>query len=114
MHAAQPFRRRASWVGVLLVLAVSLGVFELFKQLNALGTAVILATHDATLLRRYPETRVLELEGGRLVYDSGAAVVRPPDGGSDDSSIFELMPDGRPLDDPAKQASGSKRAGPAP
>ncbi len=92
----------------------SLGVFELFKQLNSLGTAVILATHDATLLRRYPETRVLELEGGRLVYDSGAAAARPPDGDSDDSSIFELMPDGRPLDDTAKQPSGSKRAGPAP
>jgi cell division transport system ATP-binding protein len=92
----------------------SLGVFELFKQLNSLGTAVILATHDATLLRRYPETRVLELEGGRLVYDSGAAAARPPDGDSDDSSIFELMPDGLPRDDTAKQPSGSKRAGPAP
>jgi len=72
----------------------SLGVFELFKQLNALGTAVILATHDATLLRRHPETRVLELEDGRLVYDSGSDAPKPPHGGSGDSSIFELVHDG--------------------
>ena len=57
---------------------------------------------------------ILELEGGRLVYDSGAAAARPPDGDSDDSSIFELMPDGLPLDDTAKQPTRSKRAGPAP
>lgn len=60
----------------------SLGVFELFRRLNALGTAVILATHDGTLLRRHPETRVLELEDGRLVYDSASGVPRRPDSGA--------------------------------
>ena len=69
----------------------SLGVFELFKQLNALGTAVILATHDTTLLRRHPETRVLELEDGHLVYDSRSDVPKPPHASSGDSSIFELV-----------------------
>jgi cell division transport system ATP-binding protein len=92
----------------------SLGVFELFKQLNSLGTAVILATHDATLLRRHRETRVLELEGGRLVYDSGAAAPQPPDGGTGDLSIFELVHDGQPMDRGAKQGSGSERGGTAP
>jgi cell division transport system ATP-binding protein len=89
----------------------SLGVFELFKQLNALGTAVILATHDATLLRRHPETRVLELEGGRLVYDSGSDAPRPFHG---DSSIFQLVRDGPPMHSGAKEGSAIERGGPAP
>jgi cell division transport system ATP-binding protein len=46
------------------------GIFELFRSINAAGTAVILATHDAELLRQSPSTRILELDHGRLVYDS--------------------------------------------
>ncbi len=73
----------------------SLGVFELFRQLNALGTAVILATHDTTLLRRHPQTRVLELEDGRLVYDSASAdSARPERARPGEAPIFELVGDG--------------------
>ena len=48
------------------------GVFELFRTLNRLGTAVLMATHDAEFVRRQPEIRRLELENGRLVRDSAA------------------------------------------
>jgi cell division transport system ATP-binding protein len=92
----------------------SLGVFELFKQLNALGTAVILATHDATLLRRHPETRVLELEDGRLVYDSEHEAPKPPRVDPGDSSIFELVPDGWPEGSGGTEQGGSLRGGQAP
>jgi len=46
------------------------GIFELFRSINASGTAVLLATHDLELVRRNPGVRVLELDHGRLVYDS--------------------------------------------
>jgi cell division transport system ATP-binding protein len=45
---------------------------ELFWEINALGMAVLMATHDLELIRRYPAARVLELSQGRLVYDSAA------------------------------------------
>jgi cell division transport system ATP-binding protein len=48
----------------------SRGVFDLFRSINAAGTAVVLATHDADLIRRNPGIRVLELDHGSLVYDS--------------------------------------------
>jgi cell division transport system ATP-binding protein len=47
------------------------GVMELFWSINALGMAVLMATHNLELVRRYPQARVLELDQGRLVYDSG-------------------------------------------
>jgi len=50
----------------------SMGVFQLFREINQLGMAVLMATHDAELIRRYPEIRVIELEGGRLVFDSAS------------------------------------------
>ncbi len=49
------------------------GVFELFRRINASGTTVLMATHDAELIRRYPDIRVIELERGRVVFDSAAA-----------------------------------------
>ncbi len=52
---------RASW-----------GIFELFRGINASGTAVLLATHDLDLVRKSPGVRLLELDHGRLVYDSAA------------------------------------------
>ena len=48
------------------------GIMELFWDLNATGMAVLMATHDLELVRRYPQARVLELDNGRLVYDSQA------------------------------------------
>lgn len=46
------------------------GILALFWQLNALGMAVVMATHDLELVRSYPKARVIELDQGRLVYDS--------------------------------------------
>ncbi|MDT8436620.1 MAG: ATP-binding cassette domain-containing protein [Gemmatimonadota bacterium] len=46
------------------------GVFELFRGINASGTSVLMATHDAELIRRHPGIRVIELEEGALVFDS--------------------------------------------
>lgn len=39
--------------------------FNLFKELNGLGTAVIVATHDSALVGRYP-CDVLHLQGGTI------------------------------------------------
>lgn len=46
------------------------GVFALFQSINASGTSVLMATHDAELLRQHRGIRVIELEQGRLVFDS--------------------------------------------
>ena len=48
------------------------GIYDLFRAINAAGTAVLLATHDADLIRQSSGARVLELEHGSLVYDSHA------------------------------------------
>ena len=49
------------------------GILDLFLELNALGMAVVMATHDLDLVRSYPDARVLELDQGRLVFDSNEA-----------------------------------------
>lgn len=46
------------------------GVFELFQTINASGTSIVMATHDAALVRRHAEVRVVELEHGAVVFDS--------------------------------------------
>ncbi len=48
------------------------GVMELFWDINAQGMAVVMATHDLELVRAYPQVRVLEIDQGRLVYDSAS------------------------------------------
>lgn len=48
------------------------GIMEIFWEINAVGMAVLMATHDLELVRSYPNARVLELDQGRLVYDSAA------------------------------------------
>ncbi|HET7320972.1 MAG TPA: cell division ATP-binding protein FtsE [Longimicrobiaceae bacterium] len=48
------------------------GVFDLFKEINAGGTTVVMATHNLDLVRANPAFRVLELSHGELVFDSGA------------------------------------------
>ena len=45
------------------------GVFQLLKDINANGTAVIMATHNLELVRQGPY-RVIELQEGAVVYDS--------------------------------------------
>lgn len=48
------------------------GVIELFRGINAAGTAVIMATHDLDLVRAHPSGRVVELDHGAVVYDSAS------------------------------------------
>ena len=47
------------------------GVFQLLRDINAAGTAVIMATHDLDLVRR-AECRTIEINRGQVVFDSGA------------------------------------------
>jgi len=49
------------------------GVLDLFWDINAKGMAVLMATHDLELVRRYPHARVFELDHGELVFDSANA-----------------------------------------
>ena len=51
-------------------------VFQLLRDINASGTAVVMATHDLDLVRQAPY-RVIELQEGALMYDS--AVDEPRD-----------------------------------
>ena len=46
------------------------GVMDLFWDINAKGMAVLMATHDLELIRRYPHARLFELDHGELVFDS--------------------------------------------
>jgi cell division transport system ATP-binding protein len=48
------------------------GIYDLFRSINATGTAVIFATHNLELVRRSSGVRMVELDHGRIVYDSGA------------------------------------------
>ena len=45
------------------------GIFQLLRDINAAGTAVIMATHDLDLVRQAPY-RTIELQDGAVVYDS--------------------------------------------
>ena len=50
-------------------------VFQLLRDINASGTAVVMATHDLDLVRQAPY-RVIELQEGALVYDSAVDEAR--------------------------------------
>jgi cell division transport system ATP-binding protein len=52
------------------------GVFQLLQEINATGTAVLMATHNLDLVRRN-EYRVMEVNRGQLVYDSADQAARP-------------------------------------
>jgi len=45
------------------------GVFQLLREINASGTAIVMATHDLDLVRN-AESRTIELNRGQIVYDS--------------------------------------------
>jgi cell division transport system ATP-binding protein len=45
------------------------GIFQLLRDINASGTAVVMATHDLDLVRG-SNYRVIELNHGRVVFDS--------------------------------------------
>ena len=53
------------------------GVFQLLREINASGTAVLMATHNLELVRR-AELRVVELQRGRLVHDSADGAAPAP------------------------------------
>jgi ABC-type ATPase involved in cell division len=47
-------------------------VFELIRDINTAGTAVLFATHNLDLVRRNAGYRVIELDHGNIVFDSAA------------------------------------------
>src|SRR4051812_24947673 len=48
------------------------GVFQLLRDINASGTAVLMATHNLDLIRR-SDYRSIELNRGKIVFDSAEA-----------------------------------------
>ena len=48
------------------------GVFQLLREINASGTAVLMATHNLDLIRR-SDYRTIELNHGQIVFDSAEA-----------------------------------------
>jgi len=50
------------------------GVFQLLRDINAAGTAVVMATHDLDLIRG-TEYRTIELNHGEIVFDSSEPTV---------------------------------------
>ncbi len=55
------------------------GVFQLLRDINANGTAVLMATHDLDLVRQ-TSYRTIELQDGAVVYDSVEESSEPEDG----------------------------------
>ena len=53
------------------------GIFQLLRDINANGTAVIMATHDLELIRR-AECRTIEMNHGAIVFDSADQASRHP------------------------------------
>jgi cell division transport system ATP-binding protein len=48
------------------------GVFQLLRDINSAGTAVLMATHNLELIRR-SDYRTIELNRGQIVFDSTEA-----------------------------------------
>jgi cell division transport system ATP-binding protein len=55
------------------------GIFQLLRDINASGTAVLMATHDLDLVKAIPEAHHIELQHGRVVFDSGEGAGAEPD-----------------------------------
>jgi cell division transport system ATP-binding protein len=58
------------------------GIFQLLRDINASGTAVIMATHDLELIRR-AECRTIEMNHGAIVFDSAEQAIAYPGSGPD-------------------------------
>ena len=43
---------------------------QLLRDINAAGTAVLMATHDLDIVKAMPDAHLVELQNGRVVYDS--------------------------------------------
>jgi cell division transport system ATP-binding protein len=52
------------------------GIFQLLREINAAGTAIIMATHNMELIRRQ-ETRTIEMARGQIVFDSAEPAATP-------------------------------------
>ena len=48
------------------------GIVQLLREINASGTAVVMATHNLELIRR-SDYRTIEINRGAIVFDSGEA-----------------------------------------
>ncbi len=46
------------------------GIFQLLRDINASGTAVLMATHDLDMVKSLPGAHLIELQHGRVVFDS--------------------------------------------
>ncbi len=53
-------------------------LIHLFGSLNAIGTTVIVATHDLHLVSRIPTAQMMRLDHGRLLDPTGALRYPPP------------------------------------
>ncbi len=62
------------------------GIFQLFRDINASGTAVLMATHDLDLVRR-AGCRTIEINRGQIVFDSAS------DGGFRPSGAMDAVED---------------------
>ncbi|MBC2669035.1 cell division ATP-binding protein FtsE [Novosphingobium piscinae] len=51
---------------------MALKLLRLFEAMNRLGTTVVVATHDAHLLRQVPDSLIMRLDRGRLSDPTGA------------------------------------------
>jgi cell division transport system ATP-binding protein len=49
------------------------GIFQLLREINAAGTAVMMATHNLELIRRQ-EFRTIEMNRGAIIFDSAQPV----------------------------------------
>lgn len=56
---------------------MALKLMRLFEALNRLGTTVVVATHDAHLLKKVPESLIMRLDKGNL-FDPTGALRFPP------------------------------------
>jgi cell division transport system ATP-binding protein len=56
------------------------GIFQLLREINAAGTAIVMATHNLDLTRR-SGFRVVELDHGRVVHDTVTSGGAGPIGG---------------------------------
>lgn len=95
--------------------AASLGIVKLLAQINSLGTTVLIATHDITLLDFLETERHLRLEKGVLAEDTRPGKVPTPESESSAEAPPAPKKKATPASKPArKKAPSRKKAKPAP
>jgi ABC-type ATPase involved in cell division len=52
------------------------GIFQLLREINASGTAIVMATHNLDLIRRH-DYRTIEMSRGQIVFDSAEPTAVP-------------------------------------